>query len=132
MAGNGIKEILSVIYAPTSVDKILTGHAYSRAVRGHMLVCLVLHKIILSEISISSEEHEILQNLIDLFVLNSCLENIDNNFVLENVNKKFQEKMLEIKNRGDTAKLWIQYVRMVSIANNFIRAEKMGDWNLHI
>lgn len=84
MAGSGIKEVLSVIYAPTSVDKILTGHAYSRAIRRHTLIHLIFYKIILSEISISLEEHEELQNIINLFVLEPpSLENIDNASVLK-------------------------------------------------
>lgn len=35
MGGSGLKELLSVIYAPISVDKMLTGYAYARAIRGH-------------------------------------------------------------------------------------------------
>ncbi|GBN42448.1 hypothetical protein AVEN_98127-1 [Araneus ventricosus] len=31
MQGSGIKEVLSLIYAPNSLDKMLIGHAYARA-----------------------------------------------------------------------------------------------------
>lgn len=43
--------------APITADKILTGHAYSRAVKGHiMLVHLALSDIILHSFPISDEK----------------------------------------------------------------------------
>jgi hypothetical protein len=30
------------------------------------------------------------------------------------------------------AKLWLNYVRHVSLLKLFIRAERTGDWNLHL
>lgn len=38
MSGSGLKECLSEVYAPNSVDAILSGHSYARAMRGHFLV----------------------------------------------------------------------------------------------
>jgi len=31
-----------------------------------------------------------------------------------------------------TAKLWLQYIKYVNIIKDFIRAERTGDWNLHL
>ena len=31
-----------------------------------------------------------------------------------------------------TAKLWVQYLQYISILKHFIRAERTGDWNLHV
>lgn len=45
MTGSGLKELLSIIYAPNTVEKMFTGHAYARAVRGHGLVYLALSKL---------------------------------------------------------------------------------------
>lgn len=36
MQGSGLKEVLSDIYAPKSLEKMLNGHAYARAVRAHV------------------------------------------------------------------------------------------------
>ncbi|XP_072764345.1 uncharacterized protein, partial [Anoplolepis gracilipes] len=38
--GSGLKEVFSLIYTETSTEKALTGHAFSRAIRGHSLVHL--------------------------------------------------------------------------------------------
>lgn len=40
MDGSGLKDVLSASYAESSVDKMLQGHAYARAMRGHFLVYL--------------------------------------------------------------------------------------------
>jgi len=42
MAGSGLKETLSVIYASNSVDKMLSGHTYARAVRGYITTFSVI------------------------------------------------------------------------------------------
>jgi hypothetical protein len=38
MAGTGLGDLLSTIYARNSVDHMLSGKAYARAVRGHILL----------------------------------------------------------------------------------------------
>ena len=48
MGGSGIQESLTKIYAPNSVDSILSGKAYGRAVRAHVLVTTALHGLLLS------------------------------------------------------------------------------------
>lgn len=40
--------------------------------------------------------------------------------------------MLELEGRGKTCKLWITYFHMVSLFKDFIAAERMGDWDLHL
>lgn len=37
MSGSGLKELLPTIYAEHSTEKMLTGHAYARAIRAHMI-----------------------------------------------------------------------------------------------
>lgn len=70
MAGSGLKEVFCLVYATNSVDKMLTGHAYARAARGHFLVQGVLAQIILQEANVSEEEMEgiisLLRNVGDL------------------------------------------------------------------
>ena len=53
-------------------------------------------------------------------------EYIESDKFLIKVNNKFLNKLEEIKERGKTAKLWVQYVEMVAVAKSFIRSEKIG------
>lgn len=56
MAGSGLKDVLCEKLAANSLDKMLTGHAYSQAVRGYLLVQLVLGHIVLEGADVSEEE----------------------------------------------------------------------------
>jgi len=67
MAGSGLKDLLSAIYAPVSVDKMLTGHAYSRSFRGHVLVQLVLGKLIFKELNLNTEDYHNIENSLNNF-----------------------------------------------------------------
>ncbi|CAG9769586.1 unnamed protein product [Ceutorhynchus assimilis] len=58
MAGSGLKELLSCALALNSIDKMLIGKSYSRAVRGHLLVQATLAQITLENIDITPEEKE--------------------------------------------------------------------------
>ena len=64
MAGSGLKDVLSPMFAPNSVDKMLTGHAYSRAVGGHFLVQAGLVRIILDDAGVSSQEQEVIISIL--------------------------------------------------------------------
>ncbi|GBM41258.1 hypothetical protein AVEN_180550-1 [Araneus ventricosus] len=55
MKGSSIKEGLSLIYAPNSLVKMLTGHAYARSVRDHTLLHLTLATIISKELVINDD-----------------------------------------------------------------------------
>jgi len=54
---------------------------------------------------------------------------------LNTVVHQLQVKLEEEKKKMSTfrvAKLWIQYIELVDILRNFIRAERLGDWLLHL
>lgn len=38
----------------------------------------------------------------------------------------------DVFNNFRTAKLWIQYLKLVSLLKNFITADRTGDWKLHL
>ncbi|KAL6438744.1 hypothetical protein ACFW04_004618 [Cataglyphis niger] len=99
MAGSGLNDVLSIIFVPKFVDKILWGHAYSRAVRAHTLVQVGLSQIILKEITFDEKKKKF-----ELY--------------LENLHEKSFE--------DPTTQLWMQYFEMITIAKEFIRAERIG------
>ena len=47
MEGSGLKEILGEVYGDNAVIHMLSGKAYSRAVRGHLLVDYVLNNMLI-------------------------------------------------------------------------------------
>ena len=54
MGGSGIEELLEQIYASNVIHHILSGKAFSRALRGHLLVDTVLQTLIVEDMVESS------------------------------------------------------------------------------
>jgi hypothetical protein len=46
MSGSGLRQVLEVAYAPNSVDPMLSGKAYARAIRDHFLVDTALNALV--------------------------------------------------------------------------------------
>jgi hypothetical protein len=133
---------------------MLNGKAIARAIRGHFLIDTALHCLLGSEVfgfplPTSSSEYQDLgkqtsldfensQILIDASELYAQLldgttsaELIRNHSVFRQLQISFQE-ILDQKRENRTARLWIQYSEMIQILRTFIRAERTGDWNLHL
>lgn len=133
MDGSGLTELLQTIYAGNSVVHILSGHAYSRAVRGHTLVHQSLAKMILDsmESEFTEEEREELDSILSGPERSYILAEAENP-VVEAAYKKFENQLKVLEELSPTGRLWIQYFRMVTLMKNLIEAERSGNWNLHL
>ncbi|CAG9825686.1 unnamed protein product [Phaedon cochleariae] len=132
MAGSGLRELLSVIYAPLSAEKML-GHAYSRAIRGHSLVQLALAKVILQEVDLGTAEREAIKDILHNSNHNPpTFLSITTDPVINHVREKISLQLQRVEGRGPTAKLWIQYFHMVTLVKQFIQCERGGDWTTHL
>ena len=107
MNGSGLKEALCEIFAANSVNHVLNGHAYRRAVRGHTLTqSAIAGKILFSVILICDE----VKYMTDL----AC--NVDatdffqklNSEKFRSIKNKFLNRFDEIEKNGPSSKLWLQ------------------------
>ncbi|CAH2107273.1 unnamed protein product [Euphydryas editha] len=78
MGGSGLKELLCIVYAPLSVDKMLQGHAYARAIRGHFMATTVLFNTILDQVQITEEEKSTVKKIVAGFLDESPAINTSN------------------------------------------------------
>lgn len=131
MAGSGLKELLATIYAENSVEKILNGHAYSRAVRAHLLTNLALANLIFNEIQLTEEERAEIEKMLSENDRSLILFARENETV-QIVSAKFKTALNNLERAGLTAKLWVQHYRMTALVKKFIQAERMGEWELHL
>ncbi len=157
MAGSGLHDTLETIYAEQAVTHILSGKAINRAVRGHILVDAALHSLLIEkafhfplplegshtdntederdgQLSCTSS-HERMENagkLFDALLSHECtVENVTIDQNLEIIKTELAEKR-EAQKRNRITTLWIQYMRTVAILTKFIKAERTGNWNLHL
>lgn len=133
MAGSGLRDLLCNIFAPNSVEHILSGHAYARAVRAHLLVHTTISQMILNDMDINDDEKETIKTLLqDMRTEPLSEERIIKNEQLTSLQSKIINKLNDLKENGPTAALWIQYYHMVTIMKQFIAAERAGDWKSHL
>ncbi len=57
---------------------------------------------------------------------------MENQEKIQDLIRKVENQIKIIASRGKTATLWIQYFYLVLILRQFIYAERMGNWYLHL
>jgi len=134
MKGSGLEDLWETVYAPNSIEHMLTGHAYARALRSHFLTSAALTSLII-QISGSADTLNA-KHLLDIH--RSVLEGIcHTSSVLEEDDLYKLSDALETMNKSlsaktRTGKLWINYLILTHILRIFIYAERTGHWDLHL
>ena len=138
--------MLELIYAPNAVTHILSGKAVSRAFRGHMLVdtalyCLLISEIFNIDVSKLLEEPQSIMDSTELKEIGKLysqltsgdlsVSEVYDTDVLKNLEETIRSRT-EMLKQSRTAKLWLQYSEMIQILRQFIKAERTGNWPLHL
>lgn len=61
-----------------------------------------------------------------------CAEAAWSSNVLEKIKDSLKENAESVKKCSTTSALWVQYMSMIDILSKFIRAERTGNWELHL
>ena len=126
MSGSGLAELWEKVYAKGSVVHMLTGHAYSRAVRAHILSLLALICVLVEKSdSLSTNEREHLacihDNIVHQDIGPGGLETDEAVLHFQNI---LSEHLDQAASQSRTGKLWVQYIHQVILMLNFITAER--------
>lgn len=151
---SGIEDVLveSGVYGPSSTQAILQGKAYNRGVRAHKLLMEALMRLQWDAFSswvkeATSNEEDGKDNdeeELNVDLVNSVVQSYRSAVTQEQrreaylvlcnttvyVNTLFSSFKLETSSQ--MFKFWDDYVAMVLLLLKFIRAEREGDWNLHL
>lgn len=137
MAGSGLEELWGTVFAQSSVCHMLTGHAYPRALRANFLTQEAMTIILLEheDISLSEEQLTEMRNAYESLLtggdLTDTLE-VDIVSTITDIVTRSVALTSPIACNSRTAKLWLQYWEQVKLIRNFVRAERTGNWALHI
>lgn len=96
MEVSGLKEALCTIFAKNSCDKVLTGHAFSRSVRGHILTQAALGSVILSLLKLNDDEIYVMNYALNEFGEENFVNAVNDERVLQ-IRKKFNEFLEVLK-----------------------------------
>ena len=130
MDGSGLKQALETVYAPATVGHMFTGKAFSRSVRGHVLCASAVQLILIEELwsNLSPGDKEKLETYYNSN--DPCI--FEGEELAVRLKDFVEEKHKDLSKSSRTSALWCSYVRYVSIIQDFIRAERTNDWNLHV
>ena len=140
MDGSGLREVMETIYAKHTVNHMLDDKAYARAVRYHFLIDASLHHIMINKLV--AEERQVDPNHLDSI---KCLyKEMSEEGVgtigtasveggcLWKIGLSLDEFKLLLSDSSRTSRLWIQYLHYIGIVKDFIYAERVGNWSLHL
>lgn len=143
---SGLSEVLheSGVYTELTANKILEGKSWNRAVRAHKLMLESLWRILWSVYEawrLENVPHDLsdlqpsLKLLRDAFAENDetqIKEIVDQTIPkMESALNDFRE-FFDVNSENATFKFWNEYLELASILLCFVRAERDGNWPLHL
>jgi hypothetical protein len=136
-AGLGSLLIESEVVAERSLNSVLNGHQYNRAVRAHKIVYEALSRIRFASFLETLEEESMNEWLESIQRLKTNYPSTVFREILRSA--EFQEKASayfsfvdEQSNNCRTYQFWSSYLWMVEQLMDLIRATRVGDWQLHL
>ena len=131
----GLRELAvqSEVVAEGSIDKVLIGKQYNRAVHLHKLTYEALMRLLLKEFEFSIE----LATPLDLEQLKLDPNQKEINKVLRSDTfleweKQFNAYVHDVKKSGtDLTRFWLTYIDLCELLFNLIYATRTGSWNLY-
>ena len=132
-ADSGLHELVQLIYPGSTVaDSILNGGSYDKAIRSHFLIDAAIIQHVIPSDMFSDEELSQIKETITNLVENKTESQYQDIPVVKSFQEKIDEVFSKFSAGGRTTALWALYHDMVSTIKIFIRAERTGDFQLHL
>ena len=130
MGGSGLEELWEEVYAPNSVKNMLTGHAYSRALWGHLLASTSVTTVILTSMDENSVNTENVSEAAKILMNSGEVRQVEDYPVFSQIAAQINQARTEDDDDSRTLKYWKQYKRMVLILCLFLYSERSGNMPL--
>ena len=130
MEGSGTRTALKSLYAPVTVGHMMTGKAYSRAIRGRFLSVSSLLSILMVEFwtNLEHEECKMIENIFD----NEDPSTNQNRKISTKYDKWYENKNSKLSKLSRTCKLLFSYIEYIFIVQEFTRAKRKNNWESQI
>ncbi len=133
MGGSGLDALWQTVYAGATVQHMLNGHAYARALRAHFLTSAALTTLVLSQPHCLDDvdTNQLRQKFSSLIDKDRDVHDIQVDLLVSGLVDVIERASVDVA-AFRTGKLWINYIRQITILKLFIHAERSGDWDLHL
>ena len=120
MEASGLNDILGEIYGDNAVIHMLSGIAYSRALRGHLIIDQASSKFIIKKLNDDSFISELEPLYNDATEGKKETSEIEGNNILHEISARIQETKKTLASESRTSKLWLGYRRIIDIIRKYI------------
>lgn len=132
---SGLEDILveSGVVALGSMNTVLNGHMYNRAIMAHKLLYEALGRLQVSEFldtlddTVRTDVNERTKEVLESYETNNRLPD-----TLAEIQEMFENHVLERIGASPTYRFWNSYLHMVHLMLTFVRATRESDWDLHL
>lgn len=123
MTESGIAELWETVYAKASIVHMLSGHAYSRALRAHIITsAAVIGVLIDTSNSLDNVDKDCLQKIyISLLRQEQNATTLAEETCILDLNHMIENLLDQAADQSRTGKLWVQYIRQVSLMQHIIQ-----------
>ena len=124
MKSSGLKQLLSLVYPENTVNQMLLGKAYSRALRGLFLIDAALNIFIIDNYFPKDDPN--IELCLEMF--NNTMKKLDENEATND--KEIEAVRIIFKNVKDklkeypTGQLWIQFMTLIDLLRAGLRAQR--------
>ena len=129
MEENSLRGALETVYAPVTVGHMITGKAYTQAVRDHLMPASAVLTLLLEECwhSLTAVEQSQIVKIYDSPNPEECKDH----HIAVRLMQWFKIKK-EVSSKSRTAALWLNYANCIEIVRQFIKAERTCNFALHV
>ena len=137
MADSGLQEVIQLVYpGSTTAEHILSGGAYAKAIRFHLLASAGIAKFVLRGV-FSEQEYEDMEDFIRTAKDETTgNQNSSNLTYAPRIVTVFEDRMAErlkiLAEGGRTPALWVWYYGRIDLIKVFIRSERVPDHTGHL
>ena len=113
---------------------MLSGHAFSRSLRAHIFTSAALLVVLMSAPgALDSIDKDRIQYLHKaLLDHDKEAPAVSEEECIQHLHKIISQLLDQAASQSRTGKLWVQYIRQVALLQHFIRAERTGNWKMHL
>ncbi|KAE8745769.1 hypothetical protein FOCC_FOCC007485 [Frankliniella occidentalis] len=134
MEGSGIEDLWGTVYGHNTVTHMMSGKEYARVMRAHSLTQEAIGALLLDKVHMDNHTKAKIRRLHqDLLTQPDAKPSVvADNDIVRDLCTSLERAGEEAAAQSNTARLWWQHFKLVGLVRRYVRAERVGDWELHL